>query len=172
MNLLRSAIFALLLVAFCSVSFAQGKPKMNEQIDYPYKAAYSSHFKIGKPEYSKMILDMWKDWDDNKLDRHDYMADTVKLFFPDGNIADGKTAAMEDAVKYRNTFTTVTSIIHAWVPLKSLDTNDDVVCVWGQETDTYPDGKVEKKDLHEVWWINKDGKISRLRQWAAQFGEQ
>jgi len=64
-----------------------------------------------------------------------------------------------------------TSIVYGWVPLTSTDVNEDAVCVWGQEEDTYADGKVEKRDLHEVWWFNKEGKISRMRQWAAKFGE-
>src|SRR5688500_15734803 len=42
----------------------------------PYTADYSSNFVMGNPAYSNVILDMWKDWDDNALDRHDYMADS------------------------------------------------------------------------------------------------
>lgn len=63
------------------------------------------------------------------------------------------------------------SIIHAWVTLASTDKNEEAVSVWGTEEDTFADGKVERKDLHEVWWFNKEGKIARMRQWAAKFTE-
>jgi hypothetical protein len=45
----------------------------------PYTANYSSNFAIGNPEHSKMVLDLWKDWDDNAFDRHDYFADTMVM---------------------------------------------------------------------------------------------
>lgn len=137
----------------------------------PYTATYSSSFTIGKATYAKMILDLWKDWDDNAFDRHDYMADTVVMMLSDGTIVKGKTENLEGVKKYRGSMSSAKSILHAWVPLTSTDIKEDVVCVWGQETDTYPDGRVERRDLHEVWWFNKAGKVSRMRQWTAKFGE-
>ena len=134
----------------------------------PYKATYSSNFKMGNQKYAKMILDMWKDWDDNMLDRHDYVADTVTAYFHDGTVVKGKTAFQESGKKYRSGFTTVKSVVHAWVPLYSEDKKNDVVCIWGEEADTTPDGKTTTTGLHEVWFFNKDGKISSFRQWQAK----
>src|SRR5450830_11737 len=54
--------------------------------DYPYTANYSSKFAMGNPAHAKIILDLWKDWDDNAFDRHDYMADTLVMLFPDGTM--------------------------------------------------------------------------------------
>ncbi|HSN60954.1 MAG TPA: hypothetical protein VLR49_08465 [Ferruginibacter sp.] len=147
-------------VIICNDGLAQSK-------NSPYTATYSSSFKLGKPAYASKILDLWKDWDDNNLDRHDYFADTVMMFFPDGSMVKGKAANLEAAKKYRGGMSKVTSVIHAWLPLYSTDKMEDVVCVWGEEENTFPDGKVEKKSLHEVWWFNKDGKISMMRQWTA-----
>lgn len=135
----------------------------------PYTATYSSDFKMGNHAYAKMILDLWKDWDDNEMERHDYMADTILMLFADGGSARGKKEALEGAKKYRAAMSSAKSVIHAWVPLYSNNKAEQVVCIWGRETDTYPDGKVVVKDLHEVWWFNKDGKISRMRQWEAKF---
>ncbi|MEP7110522.1 MAG: hypothetical protein ABI760_21190 [Ferruginibacter sp.] len=175
MKRLFISLTALFFISFLNDSFAQAKPKAgkakNMVKDHPFKATYSSNFTIGKAAYSKMILDLWKDWDDNNFDRHDYMADSLVAFFPDGTVTRGKAENLEASKKFRGKFASVKSIIHAWVPLTSTDMNEDVVCVWGQEEDTYPDGKVEKSDLHEVWWFNKAGKVTRLRQWAAKFGE-
>jgi hypothetical protein len=75
---------------------------------------------------------------------------------------------MEGAKKYRGGMTSAKSIIHAWVPLKSTDTNENWVAIWGSETDTWPDGKVETSEIHEIWRINKDGKIDMMRQFTAK----
>jgi len=133
-----------------------------------YSADYSSNFEMGNPAYSKMILEMWKDWDDNALDRHDYMADSVTMFLPDGKVIKGKQANFEGAKKLRGGMKSVKSTLHAWIPLRSTDRNEDLVAIWGQEVDTYPDGKIETTELHEVWAFNKDGKITWMRQYSAK----
>ena len=158
------AFASLLCLSFFTNSFAQAKKA-------PYKAAYTSSFTIGKPAYSSIILNLWKDWDDNQLSRHDYFADTIKMWLPDGTVNQGKASVIEGGNKFRSGMSKVTSTIHAWVPLHSTDKGDDMVCIWGTEEDTYPDGKVDKRELHEVWWFNKAGKISMMRQWNAKFGE-
>ncbi len=160
---------ATILFAFSFSATAQSKAK--DMMDMPYKASYSSNFKMGNQKYAKMILDLWKDWDDNAFNRHDYFSDTITAYFPDGSMVKGKSAFMENSKKYRDGFTAVKSIVHAWVPLLSEDQKMDVVCVWGQEDDTTADGKSTKSNLHEVWFFNKDGKISAFRQWMAKVGE-
>jgi ketosteroid isomerase-like protein len=134
----------------------------------PYKATYSSNFKMGNQKYANMILDMWKDWDDNALERHDYVSDTVTAYFPDGTMVKGKAAFLESGKKYRSGFTTVKSVVHAWLPLYSEDRKTDILCIWGEEADTAPDGKTTTTNLHEVWFFNKDGKITALRQFMAK----
>ena len=137
-------------------------------MDYPYTANYSSKFAIGNNAHAKMILDLWKDWDDNAFNRHDYMADTVVMLFPDGTMAKGKQQAMEGAMKYRGGMTSAKSSLDAWMPLRSTDKNEDWVAVWGSETDTWADGKTETRDIHEIWRINKDGKVDWMKQFTAK----
>lgn len=156
------------------IKIKDGDSKMKVKSDdgmsmaYPYTATYSSKFVMGNPAHGKMVLDLWKDWDDNAFDRHDYMADTVTMYLPDGMVVKGKAANLEGAKKYRGGMTSAKSTIHAWIPLKSTDRNEDWVAIWGTETDTWPDGKVETRELHEIWKINKDGKIAVMRQFTAK----
>jgi len=133
----------------------------------PYIANYSSNFVIGNPEHSKMILDLWRDWDDNAFDRHDYFADTMMMILPDGQVLHGKAAIVEGAKKVRGGFTSATSTLDAWTPLKSVDRNEDWVVLWGREEDVLTDGSKQKRELHEIWRINKDGKIDYMQQWTA-----
>jgi hypothetical protein len=64
-------------------------------------------------------------------------------------------------------FTAVNSSIHAIVPLKSTDKNEDWVAVWGTENRTDKKGKKETTELHEIWKINSDGKIALMYQYGA-----
>ncbi len=162
MKKLLTAFTVLLFTGLLNDCFAQSEP---------YVATYSSSFKIGNTAYSTKVLEMWKDWDDNTFDKHDYFADTVTMYLSDGIVVKGKKQAIEGAKMHRGGMTSAKSIVHAWVPLYSNDTKQDAVCIWGRETDTWPDGKVETKDIHEVWWFNKDGKVSVMRQWTSKFGQ-
>ena len=146
------------------------KDKMKDamQISYPYTAEYSSQFEMGNPEYSKMILDLWKDWDNNQLELHqDYIADTVVQQAPNGEVIQGKEKFLAAGKEYRNKFSNVKSSLEVWIPLRSIDKDQDWVAVWGREEDTDKDGKVTTTMLHEIWGFNKDGKIVFFRQYTA-----
>lgn len=145
---------------------------MNSTMSYPYTAGYSSNFMVGNPAHSRLILDMWKDWDDNALDRHDIWADTVTVYLSDGTILKGKPATLEGGKKFRGGLKSAKSTVDAWVPLRSTDRNESWVAIWGTETDTWPDGKVETSQIHEVWRINKDGKVDLMRQFTAKTPQQ
>ena len=180
MKQLLISICVLSMVLVCTESFAQQKEKMKDDkakmkdkgmakdnISYPYKADYSSNFRIGNPANAKMILELWKDYDNNSFDNHNYIADTAVMFFADGSMANGKDSLLMGVKKYRGSLSNVSSTLDAWVPLKSVDRNENWVALWGTETHTTADGKVEKKDLQEIWRINKDGKVDFMKQFAA-----
>jgi hypothetical protein len=187
MKRLLISICVLSLVFVCKESVAQQKVKMKEDkvkmkddkgkmkakgmemdnTSYPYTAGYSSNFRIGDPANSKMILEMWKDYDDNTFDNHDYVADTAVMFFADGTMARGKDSLLMGVKQYRGSLSNVSSTLDAWVPLRSVDRNENWVALWGTETHTTADGKVEKKDIHEIWRINKDGKVDFMKQFMA-----
>jgi ketosteroid isomerase-like protein len=170
-------VFAILAVAlFFSLSFtanAQKKSKgatqtsMQDNSNLPYTAMYSSNFQMGNSKYSRMVLDAWKAYDDNAFDRiTDMIADTVTAIMPDGSMIKGKEAFLSAIKSYRGGFATAASTVDAWVPIKSTDKGDDIVCIWGSETDTKSDGTSQKVDLHELWAFNKDGKLFFFRQFA------
>ncbi len=159
------------LVCCCIITNSYAQAKKTMPVKAPYKANYSSSYRMGNPAYSAIILNLWKDWDDNQLKRHDYFADTIKMWLPDSTVISGKANALEGASKFRSSMASASSVLHAWAPLHSIDKGDDMVCVWGSETDTYPDGRVDIRELHEVWWFNKAGKVSMMRQWVAKFGQ-
>jgi len=161
MKKLFIAFVTLLMFVYFNETVAQSAP-------YKVNAA---NFKIGNSAYAKKVLELWKDWDDNTFDKHDYFADTITIYLPDGMVVKGKADNVAGAKKYRGEMKSAVSVVHALVPLYNIEGKHDAVCIWGTETDTWPDGKVETRDLHEVWWFNKDGKVSAMRQWASKFGK-
>jgi hypothetical protein len=133
----------------------------------PYKATYSSKFVMGDPANGKLVLDMWKDFDDNAFERHaDMFADTAMIFLSDGQVVKGRDSMMAGVKQYRNSLASVKSDVHAYMSLKSVDHNENWVAIWGTEHDTWKDGKTSSVELHEIWRLNKDGKIDMIRQFS------
>ena len=102
-----------LLVTMCVLSMVFVAKESIAQ-DYPYKANYSSDFQIGNPANSKMILELWKDFDDNAFDRHDYFADTAVMFLPDGSMIRGKDSILAGAKRFRGAMSSSTSTLDAY----------------------------------------------------------
>jgi hypothetical protein len=65
-------------------------------------------------------------------------------------------------------YTSVVSKVFSIAPLKSVDKNENWVCVWGMETDTDKKGKVDSFYLQETWRFNKAGKADLLYQFRAE----
>jgi hypothetical protein len=139
-----------------------------ESVSYPYTASYSSKFTIGDPKHAKLILDLWKDWDNGDLSKsRDKFADSVYMYFWDGGkLETTRDSAIAISQKYRDSYTSVSSSLDAVVALKSTDKNENWVNVWGKEVHTDKKGKGDSINLHEVWRINKDGKADLVYQFA------
>ncbi|MBS1531712.1 MAG: hypothetical protein JSU01_15505 [Bacteroidetes bacterium] len=136
----------------------------------PYKAGYSSKFTIADESYANKILTLWKDYEDNVLDRHiDWFADTVSMTLANGQTVKGKAANLAGVKAYRGSLKDMKISMDAWVSLKS-DRGQNVVCVWGTEDFTGPDGKHTIQHLHEVWGFNKDGKVDIMLQYLQPGG--
>ena len=149
----------------------EGKMKIEgmSKMDMPYKANYSSQFALGDQAHAKKILELWKDYDENMMERHaSYFADSVVIEMTDGTRVVGKEAAMKSVKDYRSSLTKVESTVDAWIPLKSVDHNADWICIWGTEKSTDASGKETRTRLHEIWQLNKDGKVVYMAQYQAK----
>ncbi|MDB4902386.1 MAG: nuclear transport factor 2 family protein [Mucilaginibacter sp.] len=136
-----------------------------------YTPSYSSSFVIADPSYSEKILMLWKDFENNTLDKHiDMFADTVTMMLANGAMVKGRTENLAGAKQFRSSLKNYKAALDAWLSVKSTDKNQNVVCVWGTEAYTDKDGKQVKTRLQEVWTFNKDGKIDMMLQYAAPGG--
>ena len=133
----------------------------------PYTPNYSSSFKMGKPEYSAMIVQgSWKDWENNSMDNmRSWVADTIVAFHSDNTMVNGVDSLTARWKRGRAGYTTVIDTIHAVLSTRSTDKNEDWVLVWAKEINTDTKGKIDTVELMETWRINKDGKADMLLQY-------
>lgn len=136
-------------------------------IPLPYEVGYSSQFMPGDPAYSKLVLDIWKDFDNNTFDRNaGAFADTVVMMMSDGTTMRGLKQVLDAAKTYRSSLGAVQSTIDAVMSSHSIDKDEDWVLVWGKTKETDKNGHTKTALLHEAWRIDKDGKINYMVQFA------
>ncbi len=125
---------------------------------------------MGNAKNVTTIFDLYKDWDNNTIDNSkDRFADSVTLFFSSGQMMAGtRDSIVAQSKGFRNDLGTVSTLVHAVVPLKSTDKNEDWVLVWFKEYRTDANGKKDSTEMQETWRINKEGKADLLYQYAQQ----
>ena len=133
----------------------------------PYTPSYSSSFKMGNDDYSKMIVQgSWKDWENNTMDNmKSWVADTIVVFHSDNSMVKGVDSLQARWKRGRAEYTTVIDTLNAVVPLYSTDKNENWVLVWATEINTDTKGKTDTEAIMETWRINKDGKADLLYQY-------
>jgi hypothetical protein len=146
---------------------------VGKDLVYPYTAEYSSQFVPGAPAHARLVLEVWKAWEANDLDRQAAaFADTVVMDFAHGQTVRGKDSVLAQLKRGRSDFTTSIPAVEAWMPLKSLDRNESWVSVWTRVQETDRAGRLSVTRYHDMWRINSDGKIDYMRQYSAPLPPQ
>jgi ketosteroid isomerase-like protein len=140
-------------------------------ISYPYKAEYSSDVKMGDPNHSKLVLDFFKAWEENRMDdMKPMLTDSVWVEFSDGNKFNGTADSLIKTGKgFRASFASVRTTIDVWMPVHLNDRNEDYVLVWGKDYNTSKTGKVDSTSGHSYWQI-KNNKISGWAEFSKKLG--
>jgi hypothetical protein len=177
---MRHYIFLLPLAFFCACtsgenarveSAATTEPSAKATVSYPYEITYSSQFEIGDAEKSKLILDLWKDFDRGDLSGcGNKFADTVSMYMADGEVIHASRDSMLAITqRYRNSLPKVESKVVAVLPARSIDKNQNWVSVWGTEYITYPDNRMDSAHLMETWRFDSTGKVDMMLQYKRMF---
>lgn len=142
----------------------------HESMTYPYTAAYSSDFEIGDAKNVQTLLELYQNWDNNTIENSkNSFADTDTMFFADGSMfAGSRDSLMAVAKRMRGQMGKVVDSVHAWVPLRSKDRDEQWVVIWTREYSTDANGKMQPKELQETWRFDKNGKINLMYQYAQQ----
>jgi hypothetical protein len=151
-----------------TTAMATDTTAMNENVSYAYPVKYTSDFIIGDPKYAQMVLELWKDFDNNTFDNHkDYFADSVAMDFADGSSINAtRDSVVNTAKAYRSSLKNVVSSVEVITTLKPKGKDETWVCVWGKEVDTHNNNnKMDSVNHNENWMFNKDGKIAYMGQY-------
>lgn len=125
--------------------------------------------KLGDPKNAEAVLALYKYWDDGNLGPSKVLfADSIEFYFSDGSEVKGsRDSAIATTQNFRNTFSAIKSTVHGIMPVKSIDKNENWVCIWATEVNTTKAGKTDSMHLQETWRFNKDGKIDLLYQYSS-----
>jgi hypothetical protein len=159
------AVFAFAMIASCSNEKKKDDKtgddkKMSDNVSLPYKADYSD-FKMGDPNHTKMVLDFYKTFEENRMDDGKAMlADTVAVSFADGNKFMGTADSLVSLGKQvRSSYSAYKVTIDACMAVHANDKNEDWVLVWDKSYFTDQKGKVDSAGGQSYWQI-KNGKIA------------
>jgi len=172
MKRLLIVLFATSVLVACSndkkTDETSAKPEEKKEsvaIAYPYTAAFSSDLSIGDANHAKMVLDLYKMWEDGKVDDFKtLMGDSVSIDFPDGNkYKDNKVDSMISfARQVRSTFSSVKLAFDGWMPIHANDIKEDFVLVWEKDYNTDKQNKVDSIAYQNVYQI----KNNKIAYWA------
>lgn len=122
----------------------------------PYKVQYAS-WVPGDPNRTKLLLDMYKNWDDKKIDEVEKaFADSVAFDDPSGySVQVARPHLLDSLKKWRsNTDSMFTTIITA-LSIHSPDKNEDWVCIWALNHWTKK-GKMDSSFTNDNWQLKND----------------
>ena len=150
-----------------SVISSPDSGSMAKTIRSPYDITYSSKFVMDDPKNAESLLAIWKAYDNGDLSvTKNLFADTIEMYGGDGVTMRASRDSMLSLVQgYRNSFKAAVDQVAAIMAVKSTDKNEHWVVIWGTETDTYKNGKVDSTHLQETWRFNPDGKADLVFQY-------
>jgi hypothetical protein len=126
--------------------------------NYPYKASYSSKFKMGSNDLAKMVLDLYKGYETSDFSKESWFADTVVAQLPNGQVIQGREQVISTFKKEREGEGDVTFDMQAIIPLTSTDRNENWVALWGSSQTSQG-----KSEFQAIWRINKDKKVDFIK---------
>jgi len=131
-------------------------------VNYAYKASYSSDMKVGEASTTKLVLDFIKGWEDGTMTGwKDQLADSVWINFADGQrfwLSRDSVIAMGS--QYRAMYSSVKLDAQGFLPIHVNDKNEDYLLFWDKEITTdKKSGKVDSLESHSFWQV-KNNKIA------------
>jgi hypothetical protein len=150
-------------------SASENGTETDDSLPFLYPIIYSANFKIGTLKHAAIVLELWKDFDDNTLDNGTHVfADEVRMDFADGTSFSGNRNDFMDVMKQqRKTFKAFISYIDAVVSLAPQGKNETWACVWGKQVSETIDYKHNEVLINENWMFDAAGKVSYIRQFSA-----
>jgi hypothetical protein len=171
-NLFLTVVAALLLTACSNEKKAdessgttgENKETSAAKTDYAYKAEYSPEFSMGDAGHSKMVLDLYKMWEDGKIDdMRPLLADSVFIDIYDGNKFNNTLDSFINFAKQvRTMYKSTRPVFDTWMPVHHKESGEDYVLVWNRDYSTSSDDKSDSIRVHAYFQI----KNNKVRGWS------
>jgi hypothetical protein len=130
----------------------------------PYTPAYSNEWEKGNTSYNKIVMSFLKDFETNSFKRDELLAQYIELHFQGTNAFIEKSKAIIKLKEIRSGYYNLKIRLQSVIPLKSSDSNEDWVFVYGSMITTQENGTLKSVDFFSQFRINKEGKISLIKQ--------
>ena len=131
----------------------------------PYTSAYSNEWEKGNTSYNQIVMSFLKDFETNSFKRDELLAEYLELHFQGTNDFIDKSKAIVKLKEIRSGYYNLKIRLQSVIPLKSSDSNEDWVFVCGSMITTQKNGTFESIDFFNQFRINKEGKISLIKQY-------
>jgi hypothetical protein len=177
---MRKIFFIIFLAASCNskngtaVQPINESKDINDTIQYPYKALYSSNITSpSHPEIAKKVLTVWKMFESNQIEAmRPYWADSIIYHDAGGLDFHGSTDDLLNLAK--KDIAGLDSLrfdIVVWQSEHVNDKNEDWVRIWAKERRYFPKTKPDTTLIQENWQV-KDGKIVYFDQYKSNLHTQ
>lgn len=150
------------------VSTSNNAALMMPEGSMAYTPSYSSQFAFGNQALAKTVMDLYKDYETNKFALADAFADSVAIVMPDGQMVAGQKDVGEHFKQGRTMAPADMKFnIHAVIPLRSVDKNEDWVLVWG-DAGPEPGKPGTVTGFNHIWRFDNDGNVAYLRMFEGK----
>ena len=164
------AVFAIAIIAACNnekktddkMSDVKKETTASAPSDLPYKMQYTN-WEMGDPKNLKMVLDMYKNWEDNKLDAvASSFGDSATFEMAAGvRMMTTRQSLMDSLKSWRGQTDKLSSDIITGLSMHSPEKNEDWVLIWAMNHSTDKTGKVDSVFSNDNWQV-KNGKLVYL----------
>lgn len=139
-----------------------------DNLTMPYTAMYSSQFTVGDQKYAQMVLNLFKQWDDNKMkDGMSNFADSVNFYTNNWTFHGSRDALYTASQQQRDMYPEVKTVVSAYMPVHSVDKNEDWVLIWSTGYTKDKKGVSDSLNYQDTWRVNKDGKVDLVYQYTS-----
>jgi hypothetical protein len=138
--------------------------KKQEAVNYAYKADYSPDFSMGSTNHSKMVLDLYKMWEDGKIDdMRPLLADSVFIEIYDGMKFNNTVDSFINFAKQaRAMYKSTRPVFDTWMPVHHNESGEDYVLVWNRDYTISSDDKTDSSRVHAYFQV----KNNKVRGWS------
>ena len=126
-------------------------------------------FSLGQAEDVDLIKGMMKDFNNLDLEGvQNRWGDTI-TFYP-YNMKEPIIMANKDLGLWMGQFDSVQTSALKFLPLSNKGQGERMVHTIQNENRFYKDGSIEKLHIYNIWFINDENKVTTLRQFGADWG--